>query len=259
MQKKTILITGASSGIGEALAIEYANPNIQLVLAARRVSALEKVKEICEKKGAAVVVIVADMSKQEAVENLAKKAHEAFGSIHILINNAGISQRSTIEETIFEVDRNVMELNYFSQIYLTKLLLPELKKNQGSIAVLSSLSGLFGFPLRSAYSASKHALHGFFETMQLEEPLLSITLVCPGRIRTDISLSAITSDGSKHGVMDDAQLNGIPADVCAKKIIRAIHNRKKLMVIAQKEHILLFFYRYMRPLFYIVARRIKPN
>ena len=118
---------------------------------------------------------------------------------------------------------------------------------------------MFGFPLRSAYSASKHALHGFFETMQLEEPLLSITLVCPGRIRTDISLSAITSDGSKHGVMDDAQLNGIPADVCAKKIIRAIHNRKKLMVIAQKEHILLFFYRYMRPLFYIVARRIKPN
>ncbi|MBI3234747.1 MAG: SDR family oxidoreductase [Bacteroidetes bacterium] len=259
MSQKTILITGASSGIGRALAIYYSKQESQLILSARRKEQLESLKTICEQNGSEATIIVADLVKEEDILNLAKKAIEAYGQLHILINNAGVSQRGSVSETIFEVDRKIMEINYFGQIHLTKLLLPELKKKSGNIVVLSSLSGLFGFPLRSAYAASKHALHGFFETLQLEEKDIATTIVCPGRIKTDISLSALTSNGTKHGQMDEGQLKGIDVDVCAKKIATATYKKKKLLVIAKEENILLFFYRYCKPLFYAIASKIKAT
>lgn len=259
MSQKTILITGASSGIGRALAIYYSKLHCQLILSARRKEELESLKKICEENGSKAVTILADLSKDEDVVQLAQKTIEAFGRLDILINNAGVSQRGAVAETLFEVDRKIMEINYFGQIHLTKLLLPEIKKTHGNIVVLSSLSGLFGFPLRSAYAASKHALHGFFETLQLEEKNIATTLVCPGRIKTDISLSALTGDGSKHGQMDEGQLNGIDVNICAKKIGIAVSKKKKLLVIAKEENILLFFYRYCKPLFYSIASKIKAT
>jgi short-subunit dehydrogenase len=259
MHNKTVVITGASSGIGKALALAYSKEKVNLVLIARRKEKLDEIKSYCQTNGSSVKVIVADLSDEKAVEKTAQEALNAFNKVDILINNAGISQRGTIADTIFEVDRKVMELNYFSQIYLTKLLLSEIRKNKGQIVVISSLSGLFGFPLRSAYAASKHALHGFFETLQLEEKEISTTIVCPGRIKTDISLSAITASGEKHGKMDEGQLKGIDVNVCAQKIITAIGNRKKKIIIAKEEKILLFMYNYIKPLFYKIASKIKAT
>jgi short-subunit dehydrogenase len=257
--QSVVLITGASSGIGEALALRYAQSGCRLVLAARRLDELERVKKLCEGAGASCHILQMDMAAHDLIPSKAIEAIACFGRIDFLINNAGISQRGKVSETSTEVDKQLMDVNYFGTIFLTKYILPELIKNQGKIIVISSLSGLFGFPQRSAYAASKFALHGFFETLQLEEKNIHITIVCPGRIKTNISFSALTADGTPHGKMDEGQLNGIDVNVCAAKIQRASERHKKLIVIAKEEKILLFFKKWIPSLFYRIASKIKAT
>lgn len=149
-----------------------------------------------------------------------------------------MSQRAQASETPIDVDRRIMEINYFGTIALTKAVLPFMQRQKsGHIVVISSIAGKFGFYLRSAYSASKHALHGFFESLGLEEARnhLHVTIACPGKINTPISLSALNKDGQPHGEMDHNQETGMPVDECVRILLKAVGKRKKEVLIGNRE------------------------
>lgn len=261
MNRPVALITGASSGIGAALAKQLNAKGFALILAGRNPDTLEQTKRNCLFPDR-IQTISFDALHFDHIYSFAESAISRFGYIDWLINNAGISQRATVEETQPDVLRSLMEIDFFAPALLTKALLPHLKTRPAArIAVINSMSGLFGFPQRSGYSAAKHALKGFFETLQLEEhkSTLSVTLVYPGRINTPISLAAVKGDGSKHGEMDPGQEKGIPVDRCAQRIISAIEKKRKRILIVRSERLLWFFHRFYFPLFYFIASRIKPN
>jgi short-subunit dehydrogenase len=175
-----------------------------------------------------------------------------------LVNNAGISQRARASQASFESEKQIMQVNFFGPVYLTKLLFPHLAPQAG-IIITSSVVGLFGFPTRSTYSASKHALHGYFNTMAIEErERLNITIACPGRINTPISFSAVTGEGKAHGQMDQGQANGIAADVCARKIWSAYHARKPLVLVAKGEKLLYWFSKYIPPIYRYISSKVSP-
>lgn len=256
-ENKVVWITGASSGIGEELAKQLATQKASLILTARNEPALRKLKDDCEKKGTACFVLAGDMLQPHLMNDLASEAIKVFRRIDIAIFCAGQTQRSYAVDTEMTVYRQLMELNFFAPVALTKVLLPQFAlQGSGHVVVISSVAGLMGFPLRTGYAASKHALKGFYETLQTEHnlPDFHITIVSPGRINTPISLNAITGSGKKHGLMDEGQLHGIPVDVCAKKIIRAIEAKRKHLIIAKSEKLLWWLWWFARPLYYKIAR-----
>ena len=258
---KVIWITGASSGIGEALAYEWSKLGAQLILSARRVNELERVRDACANSNKCIIAPL-DLARQEDIETLADRMLQQFGTIDILVNNGGISQRSLVIETDIAVDRRIMEVDYFSGVTLSKKLLPAMvAKGSGHIVAISSIVGKFGFPLRSAYSAAKHAMHGFYESLwaELNTKGIRVTVVCPGRILTNISLSALTKDGAEHGEMDHGQENGISAETCAKKIIKAVKKNKKEVYIGKKDLLMIYFKRYIPWLYYRLVSKIKPK
>lgn len=258
LKGKYVLITGASSGIGEALAEEAAAQGAYLILAARRLSELERVKEACLQKTSWCEVVSLDLSQESSIEKTAKAVKQLVPQLDILVNNAGISQRARAATASFESEKHIMQVNYFGPVYLTKLLFPHLAAQAGVI-ITSSVVGLFGFPTRSTYSASKHALHGYFNTMALEERArLKITIACPGRINTSISLSAVTDEGKAHGQMDQGQANGIPADRCARRIWSAYHAGKPLILVAKGEKLLYWFSKFIPPLYRLISSKVSP-
>ena len=177
MAKQTIVITGASSGIGRALALEYAAPDTELILGALKQDELDKTEEACREKGSTTRAIEFDLSNTQSLLQFTNHIKNNYTNIDRLIHISGISQRALVEETAMDVDRRIMEINYFGAIHVTKELLPLLKAgNGGKIGVTSSISGKFGFPLRSAYAASKFALVGFFESLRLEHFRKNITV-----------------------------------------------------------------------------------
>ena len=233
LDNKVVWITGASSGIGEALAYEMAKHGTRLILSARRKEELERVKGNCIPAGQANIhVLPFDLTKTETLKLATEAAIQVFGHIDILVNNGGISQRSFAKDTLIDVDKRIMDVNYFGAVALTKNILPHfLKRKSGHLVTVSSVTGIFGTPYRSGYAASKHALHGFFDSLRAElwkdvKDEITVTMICPGFIHTPITLSAVTGDGSPLGKMDDAQYKGKPADWCARKIIQAIEKRK---------------------------------
>lgn len=258
---KVCWITGASSGIGEALALALAEQGAILVLSARREQELKKVADQC--RGAQNITILPfDLIEISLFTQKAKEVAEAFGGIDFLFNNGGISQRSSVRETSLEVDRHLMEVNYFSNIALTKAVLPYmLQRGFGHIAVMSSLAGKLGFFYRSAYAASKHALHGFYEALRLENASsgIRVTIVCPGYIKTHISLNALTASGEKYGKMDENQANGLEASVCAEQILLGMERNRKEMLIGGKERIPVWLKRYAPGLFHWLMPRLKPR
>jgi len=258
---KIIWITGASSGIGEALAYEWSKLGAHLILSARRENEMERVKTACVHSDRCTVIPL-DLSRQEDIEATADRMLQQFGVIDILVNNGGISQRSLVIETDVSVDRRIMEVDYFSGVILTKKLLPAMvAKGGGHIISISSIVGLFGFPLRSAYSAAKHAMHGFYETVwaELHTQGIRVTVVCPGRILTDVSVNALTKDGSPHGEMDHGQANGITAETCARKIIKAVRKNKKEVYIGKKDLLMIYFKRYIPWLYYKLVSKVQPK
>jgi len=259
---KVILITGASSGIGKALAMQMADKNVHFILAARRLDELRSLQQECEKKGADCTVLFIDMASPESIAAFTKTVSERFEKIDILINNAGISQRSHAEETSLEVVRKIMEVNFFGQVDLTKSLWPLLIKSaHANIVLISSVSGSFGFKQRSAYAASKHALEGFFESWMIENkrPNIFFTTVAPGRINTRISYSALKADGSTHQQLDEGQANGIKPEVCARKIVSAIINNKRKVYIAGQEMALIFLRKCFPSLFFNLDKKLKAT
>jgi short-subunit dehydrogenase len=234
VKDKVIWITGASSGIGEAVAYELAGKGARLILSARRKDELERVKGNCApNQQENIRILPLDLTATSTLKLCADVAVQFFGHVDILINNGGISQRSFAKDTLIEVDRKIMEVNFFGTIALTKYLLPHfLHRKAGHFVTVSSVTGIFGTPFRSTYAASKHALHGFFDSLRAElykdvGDSITVTMVCPGFIHTPITLSAVTGDGSPLGKMDDAQYKGKPAPWCAKKIVDAIEKKKE--------------------------------
>lgn len=260
---KVIWITGASSGIGEETAIQISNiPNTSLILSARNTQKLEEVKAVCEQNGSTCFVLPLDLEQTDSLPAKAKEAFAAFGAIDILINNGGISQRSSVIETPIENDRKIMEIDYFSSVILTKSVLPYMvEKKSGHIVAVSSISGCFGFPLRSAYCAAKHAMYGFFEALDIEMRTqgIAVTIIAPGRIQTNISLSALNKDGKPHGVMDDGQAKGMPVAVCVTKMLTAISGKKHEALIGNNEVLLVHIYRKIPRLFHKIVEKIKAT
>jgi dehydrogenase/reductase SDR family protein 7B len=255
-------ITGASSGIGEALALRLAQEGNALILSGRNTLALENLQAQCNKKISEVAILPFDMLNIQEFPMLAKQAVDFFGHVDVLVNNAGASQRSLAMETSETIERKIIELNYFAPVALSKALIPYfVKQKSGHIVVVSSIAGKFGFTLRSSYAAAKHALIGYFEALRLE--LISIpiciTLVFPGRVKTNISFSALKSDGTAHGMMDEGQRKGISAEKCARAIEKAIIKRSYEVLIGGAELIPVYLKRFCQPLFYYIIKRVKTK
>jgi dehydrogenase/reductase SDR family member 7B len=249
---KRVWITGASSGIGEALALALAHQGAQLVLSARNESELHRVATKCREAGAGIVIVqVLDLEQHATLPGLVQNVLSKVGKIDVLINNGGISQRSLAKDTALEVDQKLMAINYFGTVALTKAVLPSmLTHHLGHIVTITSLTGKFGTPYRSSYAASKHALHGFFDSLRAElvQASIKVTLVCPGFVRTNVSINALTGSGSKQGTMDEATDKGMDPDQLARKILRAIENEKEEVYFGGKEvlgvYLKRFFPRY---------------
>ena len=261
-QDKIIWITGAASGIGEALAYQSVKYGGKLILSDIDETGLSRVVGTCESSGASVLNLPLDLSSRESIEQAVGVAMEHFGRVDVLINNGGISQRSLVWETTLEVDYKIMNINFFGALVLTKAVLPHMMEQGGGyIAATSSITGKFGFPLRSAYAASKHATQGFFETLGIElaDRNISVTIAMPGRVQTNISLHALTKDGTPHGKMDAGQATGIRADLCARRYLDAIYKRKPEILIGGKELMMVHIRRFFPRLFYRLARKIKAE
>jgi short-subunit dehydrogenase len=257
---KVVVITGATSGIGRALALNIASSNVHLVLAARRMDELTSVANECAQKGAICTPLFVDMASPAAIDSFVDAIKIKYKKLDILINNAGISQRSHAESTPIEVDRQIMEVNFFGQVALTKALWPLLiEAEKANIVLISSVVGSFGFPQRSAYSASKHALEGFFESWMMEKTNENVhfTTVAPGRINTNISYSALKADGSPHQLLDKGQENGISPEKCAVKIINGFTRNKRKVYIAKQELILVALRKCVPFLFFKLVKKLK--
>ncbi|MEC9195471.1 MAG: SDR family oxidoreductase [Bacteroidota bacterium] len=234
---KIVWITGASSGIGAELAKIYSHRGIKLILSSRNVRALERVKSECYYPEN-IKILPIDLNDFYAAPALVKKAYNIFGRIDILINNAGVSQRSLIVDTQFDVLKKLIEINYLGTVALSRALLPFfLKQGFGHYVVVSSVMGKYGSPFRSGYSAAKHALHGFFDVMRMEHQKdnINVTIICPGFVRTPIAMNSLKGDGSVLGVDDLATRKGLKVEDFARKMVRSVDQKKWEVQFGKKE------------------------
>ncbi len=258
---KWVWITGASSGIGRELARQLALRGAFMILSSRNREKLEAVRQETGLEEERCLVVPLDVSDSEAVTRVAGEVLARVPRIDYLFNNAGVSQRGLIRETVLEVDRKIMEINYFGNIALTKAVLPRMiEQGGGHVVVTSSVVGKFGFHLRSAYAASKHALHGFYETLLIEEKKnnIFVTLLVLGRAVTNVSLNAITGTGGQYGKMDPGQARSLPVEKAVKKIIRAVEKRKIEAVIGRGDAKAVYLKRFFPGIFFRLSGKVKP-
>ena len=252
---KVVWITGASSGIGEALAKQFAVAGSRLILSSRREEELKRVAALCS-AAEAVSVLPLDLSKPELMNDAAQKALGLGGPIDVMVHNGGVSQRAFAADTDYLVDDLIMRTNYLGPVALTKALLPSMRaRRQGHFVVVTSVLGKFGFPGRSAYCASKHALHGFFDTLRAEvsNEGIQVTLVLPGWVRTNVSKNALTASGVPHGRMESGTAGGLTPERCAERIIAAAEDGKaEVDIVRLKENAALYLNRFAP----IVLRRL---
>ena len=257
---RNVLVTGASSGIGAAMAKEFASRGAVLYLAARNAERLAGVCAACEALGAKAEALTVDMASEESVDALAAEFGKRGVLLDVIVLNAGISQRALTFETATDVDRKVMETNFFGPVRLVKQLAGQIRGERPvSLAVTTSISGLFGFPLRSAYCASKHALFGFFESLELENPNVRVTFLIPGRINTPISRSAVLGDGSAYAEMDPGQANGMDVDKCARIAVKAISKGTRRKLIGGIELIMVYIKKWCPWLFFKLAGKVSAK
>ncbi len=261
-KNKVVWITGASSGIGAELAWQLAAQNAKLILTARNEAALINIQKKCLEQTSFCKIVISDLSKQNETEIAVVNAWEQFQKIDVVFLNAGVTQRSLAFETQMEVYRALMEINFFAPVIITQKLFPFFEKQgSGHIVAISSMAGLMGFPYRSGYAAAKHALMGYFETLQTENAVAGVdyTIISPGRINTPISASALTKDGTPHLRNDVGQINGIPVEECVTKILNAVENKKKHIIIARGEYWLWVIKWFAPQLFYKIAHKKGMN
>lgn len=247
LSNKIIWITGASSGLGEALAIRLSGENNKLILSARREEELERVKSLCKGNPDDILILPMDMGERTGMEGLTRRVVDHFGVPDIAILNAGISNRSYIKDTAYEVFNRVMEVNFFGNVALTKALIPYMvERKTGKLVVISSLSGKFASPGRGAYASSKHALHGFFDTLRMEhyDDGLSVMMVCPGFVRTNVTRNSLMGDGRPQGKLDKTTANGMAPDEAAERIVNGIEKNKQEIAFGGKEKYALLVKRF---------------
>jgi short-subunit dehydrogenase len=231
MQNKVVVITGASSGIGKALAEKYASEGWNLVLAARRIELLEELKK--QFPQVEVLALKTDVTLESDCKNLIDKALGKFGRIDILINNAGISMRAVLENLDLEVIRRVMDVNFWGTVYCTKYALPWLLKSKGSLVGVISVGGYVGLPGRSGYSASKFAMRGFLDSVRVENRRsgLHVLIAAPGFTTSEIRKHALVADGSQQGETPRNENEMMSAEECARKIYRAVKRRQRKIIL----------------------------
>lgn len=257
---KVVWITGASAGIGEALVKAFANEGASIILTARREEELKRVQKEAGLNDSNSLILPMDLSRVDSIPAGVEKAKQKFPDIDILVCNAGISQRALARDTQLDVDRKIMELNYFSNIALAKAVLPGMiARKQGRYVVISSVMGKMSVPLRSAYAASKHALHGFFDGLRIEEfgNNIKVTIVCPGYVKTNVSINALNGDGKKHGVMEEGQAKGMSPEKLAKRILRVIKRNREEVYVGGAEVLPHQVKRYFPRVFSFIIKRLE--
>ena len=255
---QVVWITGASSGIGEAAALAFARDGARLVLSSRRPAELERVRRACPRPDDHLVVAL-DLARSETFPALVADVLARCGKIDVLLNNGGVSQRALAADATLEVERALMEINYFGPVALTKAVLPAMRaRRAGRIVVVSSVMGYVGTPGRSTYAAAKHALHGYFDSLRTEvwRERIGVTLVCPGYVKTAVSDNAVGPRGEKHGQMDAPHQRGLSAAACADAIVRAVANGRDEIYVG-REAFAIYLQRFLPWLFFRVIRRMK--
>jgi short-subunit dehydrogenase len=260
--KPVVWITGASSGIGKALVGVFYKQGYNVILSSRNNDALHRTASEFGIPDSNYAVLAFDLQNASSkADSLAATACSFFGKVDVLILNGGVSQRMDVFQTDDSTLRKMMEINFFSGVSLAKSMLPHFQQRKtGQVIVISSIAGKFGFYLRPAYCASKHALHGYFDTFRLETEKFGVRtlIVCPGKIKTAISENAITQEG-KHGVMEESHEKAMSADVCAEKIYKAMIKNKEEVWIGGKEILMVYFKNFFPLLFRIIIRKIKHD
>lgn len=231
MQKKVVIITGASSGIGKALAEKYAAEGWNLVLAARRIDRLKELEH--RLTHTEVLSVKTDVTKETDCQAMVDKAAEKFGRIDVLINNAGISMRALFTNTEMEVMHQVMNVNYWGTVNCTKYALPHILKQKGSLVGVISVGGYIGLPGRTGYSASKFAVRGFLETLRIEnlKTGLHVLIAAPGFTASEIRKSALTANGARQGDTPRNENKMMSAEECAHHIYKAVEKRKRQLIL----------------------------
>jgi dehydrogenase/reductase SDR family member 7B len=233
MENKVIIITGASGGIGEALAKKFAGNKSKVVIAGRDKNKLDIVLEKLLSFGTEAISVICDVSKEEDCRKLIQETVNRFGCIDVLINNAGISMRAIFNDLNLDVLRKVMDVNFWGTVYCSKFALPYLLKSHGSIIGISSIAGKKGLPGRSGYSASKFAMEGFLETIRTEnlKKNLHVLVACPGFTTSNIRKNALTKDGNQQSESPRAEDKMMSAEAVASLIYKAVVNRKRDLII----------------------------
>lgn len=255
----TVWVLGASSGIGKAVALAYAKKGASLVLSARRVNDLEQTQQECKAFTDHVWVEPLDLAESSSHQTVTKRVEEHLGHLDVLFHSGGITSRTEASEATMDVERRMMEVNYFGVISITKAAIPMLEAAKGHVVVITSVAGKLGTQFRSSYAASKHALHGWFDSLRLEiEPKgMHVTLVCPGYIATPLTVHALTNDGSALGEMSDKQSKGMPADVFAAKLLKKLPSKPHEVIIGGTEVMSIRLKRWAPALLHAILKRSK--
>jgi short-subunit dehydrogenase len=254
-----VWITGASSGIGEALVYEFVRQGARLAISSRNEAELQRVKTQCPPRSE-VEIFPLDVTDYKAVNETAQAIIQRFGYVSILVANAGVSQRSLVKDTALEVDQRIMGINYFGAVAATKAILPSMIRQQfGQVVVISSVLGKIGTPLRSAYAASKHALHGFFDSLRAEvyADNIKVTIICPGYVRTNVTINALRGDGTPLNKMAEETASGMSPEAFARRALRAIAAGREEPIIGSKEVLAIYIKRLFPGLFSKLIRHLK--
>lgn len=259
LANKIIWITGASSGIGEALAYACAAEGAKLVLSARRENELQRVAANCKTDPKNILVLSLDLAHTAGIPAKVELVMATFGRIDVLVNNSGMGHRTTVVNTTEAIDRQVMEVNFFGTIALTKAVTRKMQEQKsGKIVVISSIMGKYGLPLYATYSASKHALYGYFESLRQEvfKDNVKVLIVSPGFINTDISTKLLTADGKEYGVRSESQDKGMRPEDCATGIVKAIKSNRDHKYVGGYEIFSVYVKQYFPKLFYKLMRKM---
>ena len=264
MKGKVVIITGGSSGIGKALAAEFGARGSKIMITGRNGFNLEKTVKELEERGIIVSGFRGDVSIEDDNRRMAEEAIERYGTIDILINNAGISMRALFEEADLEVIQKVMNTNFFGMVYATKYCLPEIIRNKGSVIGISSIAGFQGLPGRTGYSASKFALNGFLEALRLELSAKGthVLTACPGFTSTNIRIQALTKNGKVQGHSPRDEASMMSPEECARYIYAATVKRKRTLVLTTQGKLAVLVNKWLpgladRIVFYIMSK--EPN
>ncbi|MFT0694295.1 SDR family NAD(P)-dependent oxidoreductase [Acinetobacter bereziniae] len=257
---KVVWITGASSGIGKALAAECALQGAQVILSARRLEELEKVRVSLLHPDHHLSVAM-DITDEAQVRHAYEQVLDQKGRIDLLINNAGLSQRALITETSMQTERAIMEIDYFSQVFLTKLVLPTfIAQKSGRIAYISSVAGLLGTQYRATYSAAKAAIHMWANSLRAEvaQDGVKVSVIFPGFVKTNVSFNALNGAGKPQAHQDEAIENGLEADDFAKQTVSALLNGQEYIVVGgTKEKLGVWVSRLSPTTLYKMIRKMK--